>query len=342
MFLARQFSSITKRAAMTHSKPKVFVTRIIPPGAQKLLEEQHNVHIEQWKDAKRIPREILLEKVRGVDGILCMLTDKIDKELCDAAGPQLKVISTMSVGYDHVCLQDLADRNIKLGYTPDVLTDATADITAMLALAAGRRMKESMQAIVSGEWGNWTPTWLLGLQFTGKTLGIFGLGRIGHAVGIRLRAFGIKKIIYCGPRPKPDLAAAIDAKYVSEDELLKESDVVCVTCSLNEKTSGYFNYERFKKMKREAIFVNTSRGGIVVQDDLERALRENIIFAAGLDVCTPEPLPPNSSLLSLPNCTLLPHIGSATLETRNEMGRVAVENVIAGVLDKELLHEVKL
>ncbi|CAG8541905.1 16460_t:CDS:2 [Funneliformis mosseae] len=312
---------------------KVLLTRTIPSEPQKFLESAKDIELIQWKEKSVIPREKLLEMVKGVDGILCMLTDKIDSELLDAAGPNLKVVSTLSVGYDHVDLNELRKRSIPLGYTPGVLTDATAEITVMLVLAAARRMREGIRAVENGEW--WT-------QLTNKTVGIFGLGRIGSATALRLKPFigNEGKIIYCSRTEKPE-AASIGAVKVDFDVLLRDSDVICICSAMNEETNEMFNYEVFKKMKKNVILVNTARGNIIRQKDLCRALSEGMFGSVGLDVCTPEPLDPNDPLLKFNKVTVIPHLGSATLETRTLMGNIAVKNVLTGVRGEPLPHSVK-
>ncbi|CDH56395.1 glyoxylate reductase hydroxypyruvate reductase [Lichtheimia corymbifera JMRC:FSU:9682] len=309
---------------------KVVATRILPPETQARLEAQ-NFDLVQWQQDCVMPREELLKQVKGAEALICLLTDRIDTELLDAAGPQLKVIATMSVGYDHVDVDAVRARSIELGYTPDVLTDATADHTVLLTLAAARRMKEGMMAAEKGEWGAWRPTWLCGSQFTGKTLGIVGMGRIGEAVAHRLAPFGIRRIMYWGRQEKPDVEKRLSmAQFTgSLDTLLANSDFVIVCCALTPETRELFNYDAFNKMKDTAVFVNTARGGIVKQDDLVHALEEKKIAAAGLDVTTPEPLPPTDPLYKLPNCIILPHIASATFETRERMASMCVDNVIA-------------
>ncbi|KAI9248417.1 FtsJ-like methyltransferase-domain-containing protein [Sporodiniella umbellata] len=212
----------------------------------------------------------------------------------------------MSVGLDHIDLAETKSRGISVGYTPDVLTNATADLTLLLALGAGRRMKEALQVAENGQWREWRPTWMCGCQPAHKTIGIVGMGRIGQAVAKRLRAFDISRLVYSG-RTKKD----IDGDYVSFDELLKVSDFVI-------------------------IFVNSARGGIVDQEALVKALEEKLIGAAGLDVTDPEPLPPTHRLYSFPNCIVLPHIGSATMETREQMARTSLNNVLAGLNDQPL------
>eukprot|EP01137_Pigoraptor_chileana_P035602 Opistho-2@29897 len=268
----------------------------------------------------------------GVDGLLCLLTDKIDTELLDAAGPSLKVVSSMSVGIDHIDASACRLRGISIGNTPGVLTEATADIALMLALMAARRAVEATEAVRSGEWGAWQPLWMCGRDIAGATVGIVGLGRIGAAVARRMRACGASTVLYSGSRKKKDAAAEVAGEFVPLGDLLRRSDFVFATCALNDATKGLFDYAAFTAMKPTAVFVNTSRGGVVNQDDLVRVLTERRVFAAGLDVTTPEPLPTDHPLLSLRNCVVLPHIGSATIDTREAMASLAVDNVIRGLV----------
>jgi len=238
-------------------------------------------------------------------------------------------------------LNELRRRSIPLGYTPGVLTDAVAEITVLLVLAAARRMREGIRAIEDGRWGIWSTTWMLGTQLTNKTVGIVGLGRIGSATALRLKPFigNNGKIIYSGRIEKP-IASSLSATKVEFDTLICESDVICICCALNKETKEMFNYEVFKKMKSNVILVNTARGGIVHQDDLCRALSEGMLGSVGLDVVTPEPLNPNDPLLKFDKVTVVPHIGSGTLETRTMMGNIAVENVLSGIRGETLPHNV--
>ncbi|KAI9597811.1 glyoxylate reductase [Syncephalis fuscata] len=266
----------------------------------------------------------------GVDGIVCKSSNTIDKKIIDLAGQQLKVIATLSVGYDHIDLEYAKQCGVQVGHTPDVLTDATADLTVALTLAICRRLGEAIDAVRNGTWTTWDPTWLLGMELRGKTLGILGMGRIGLATAKRLKAFGMNRVIYYN-RSSSSYAAEVDGELVSFEQLLKQSDILCICCSLTESTKHMLGYEQFCQMKSTSIVVNTARGGIIEQDGLVRALEEKKIGAAGLDVTTPEPLSPSHPLLSLKNCIVLPHIGSATVETRNEMAILTVENLCAGV-----------
>lgn len=305
------------------NKPKVLVTRgDIPKCGLDLLREQCDVIL--WDKSIPIPRSELLSKIKGVAGVYCLLTDKIDDEILDAAGPQLKVVASMSVGIDHLDLNALKKRNIKVGYTPGVLTDATAELAMALLLATSRRLLEANKAIYKDEWKAWSPTWMCGPGLSGSTVGIVGLGRIGYRVGKCLQGFNVGRIIYTSRTPKE-----VEFERVDFDVLLRESDFVIVTTALTPETREMFNRQAFEKMKRTAIFVNVSRGETVDQPALIEALKNGTIRAAGLDVTTPEPIPLDNELLKLNNCVVLPHIGSAATETREEMGRITARNILA-------------
>eukprot|EP01137_Pigoraptor_chileana_P035603 Opistho-2@29901 len=318
--------------ANADGRKTVLVTRRLPPKAMARLEAVQGINLLTWDSEQPIARADLLSRVRGVDGLLCLLTDKIDTELLDAAGPSLKVVSSMSVGIDHIDASACRLRGISIGNTPGVLTEATADIALMLALMAARRAVEATEAVRSGEWGAWQPLWMCGRDIAGATVGIVGLGRIGAAVARRMRACGASTVLYSGSRKKKDAAAEVAGEFVPLGDLLRRSDFVFATCALNDATKGLFDYAAFTAMKPTAVFVNTSRGGVVNQDDLVRVLTERRVFAAGLDVTTPEPLPTDHPLLSLRNCVVLPHIGSATIDTREAMASLAVDNVIRGLV----------
>ncbi|RUS69294.1 hypothetical protein EGW08_022943 [Elysia chlorotica] len=318
--------------------PKVFVSRRIPEKAKALITSQCNAIL--WEKDEPPPRDEYLKAIAGIDGLFCLLTDKIDAELLDAAGPNLRVVSTMSVGYDHVDVKECAKRNVAVGYTPGILTKATAELTIALLLAATRRLKEGIRAVENGEWGTWKPMWLCGQGLDGATVGIVGLGRIGYTVAQCLNPFGVAKFLYSGGR-RPDAEVELKAEYADLDRLYAESDFVIACCALTPETAGMFNADAFKKMKKTAVFVNSSRGGVVNQDDLCAALQSGEIGAAGLDVTTPEPLPTDSPLLRLSNCVVLPHIGSATHDTREAMAVLAAQNLIAGVKGEKLPSQVE-
>ncbi|XP_053321805.1 glyoxylate reductase/hydroxypyruvate reductase-like [Spea bombifrons] len=322
--------------------PKVYITRRIPPDGLSILKQSGSCAIEQWDSDDPIPRSELLKKVVGIQGLYCLLTEKIDKEVLDAAGPSLKVVSTMSVGYDHLSLEELKKRGIRVGFTPDVLTEAVAELTVALLLATSRRLIEAVDEAKNGGWGTWKPLWMCGSGLTGSTVGILGLGRIGEAIAKRLKPFGVKRFIYNDIAPRAELATKISAEFVSLDELAKQSDFITVCCALTPDTHGICNKQLLSKMKKNAVFINTSRGGVVNQDDLYDALANGQIAAAGLDVTVPEPLPTDHPLFKLKNCVILPHIASATVETRNAMAALAANNLLAGLKGDVMPKEVPL
>jgi glyoxylate reductase len=310
--------------------PKILITRLIPDAGLILLR-RHYPHFELWTDELPMSRELLIQKSKGVDALLCTLTEKIDDELIQSIGSQLKVISSMSVGVDHIDIPAATQRKIPIGNTPGVLTDATADQAFALLLAAARRITEAERFLRAGKWQTWIPNLLLGADLAGATLGIIGFGRIGQAVAKRAQGFNMK-IIYHSPNAKPAYGAA----QVDLDTLLKESDFISLHVPLKPETKHLVNAEFLSKMKLNAILVNTTRGGVVDQTALCNALKSKQIFAAALDVTDPEPLPMDSPLLELENCLIVPHLGSATKQTRDKMAILAVENLIAGLENKKL------
>ncbi|XP_030421982.1 glyoxylate reductase/hydroxypyruvate reductase-like [Gopherus evgoodei] len=322
--------------------PRIYVTRRIPLDGMKILSQSGLCSIEQWDSDEPVPRSELLAKVAGIRGLYCLLTEKIDAKVLDAAGPSLQVVSTMSVGYDHVSLEELKKRGIRLGYTPDVLTEAVAELTVALLLATSRRLLEAVHEAKNGGWGTWKPLWMCGYGLTDSTVGILGLGRIGAAVTARLKPFGVKRFLYADTGPRPDVATKIPAEFVPLEELARHSDFIVVCCALTPETQGICGNGLFSLMKDTAIFINTSRGGVVNQEDLYQALVNGQIAAAGLDVTEPEPLPTDHPLFKLKNCVILPHIASATVATRNAMAALAASNLLAGLQGKAMGKEVPL
>jgi lactate dehydrogenase-like 2-hydroxyacid dehydrogenase len=318
-------------------KLTVLVTANIPIPALERVKE--TFELRHWAHDEIMPRAMFLEQAKGVEGIYCLLNDKIDDELLDAAGDQLKVVSTMSVGYDHVDIAACQARGVKVGHTPGVLTETTADLTVALLLATARRLPEAITTVKDGSWGAWRPMWMTGSDVYGSTVGIVGLGRIGVAVARRLQGFGCR-LLYTDSVPVPHLATPLNAQFVTLDQLLGESDFVTLHCPLTQETRHLVNADFLRKMKPSAILINTSRGGVVNQDALYDALANGVIAAAGLDVTTPEPLPPTDKLLTLPNCVVLPHIASASVATRTRMGMIAAENLIAGIYGRAMPHPV--
>lgn len=321
---------------------KIFVTRCrqaFPTEAMDRLEEvcQVTYHTED----KPIPKEILLQQIKEKDGLLCLLTDKIDSQVLEAASHSLKVVGTMSVGTDHLDIQELKSRGIRIGYTPDVLTDATADLAVALLLATSRRLLEGNKALRTGGWSSWNPLWMCGPGLHGATVGILGLGRIGEAIMRRLKPFGVAQFIYSGRSKKPDHVEN-GAKFVSFDSLVETADFLVVSTAYTEQMRGLFNKSVFDRMKTSAVLINISRGGIINQDDLYNALKDNQIFGAGLDVMEPEPLPVEHPLTKLDNCVLIPHLGSAELQTRGLMANMTVGNIVAALSgDKPMPAELK-
>lgn len=309
---------------------KVYITRRIPqPGIDKLKEV---FEIDFYDSDEAIPHQVLVDalKAKPYDALYCMLTDIIDAEVLDAAGPQMKIIATMSVGYEHINLEECKKHNYLVANTPGVSTDSVAELTVTLLLMTARRTPEGVEAVKAGEWGLWKPMWICGTELTGRTLGIYGLGRIGFNVGRRLKPFGFSKIYYTDVH-EVSYAKDLDAEFIDFHGLLKNCDFICVCCNLTPQTKHMFNKDTFKMMKKEAILVNSGRGGVINHMDLVEALKNGDITAAGLDVTEPEPLPPTHPLVQMPNCVILPHMGSNTWDSRNAMALIAARNCIAAV-----------
>jgi len=307
-------------------KPKVFVTRIILDKGYDLIKDRYA--IDQWTDELPPPRPVLLERARGVDGLLCLLTDRIDGELMDAAGLQLKVISNHAVGYDNIDVPAATARGIPVGNTPGILTNATADFAFSLLMAAARRVVEGERFVRQGRWKTWGPSLLLGADITGATLGIVGYGRIGRAMAKRASGFEMR-ILYYDPVAPADPSQPGEA--VDLDTLLRQADFVTLHTPLNAETYHLIDAAALAKMKPTAVLINTSRGPVVDPQALYQALKAGQIFAAALDVTDPEPLPMDSPLLELDNLIVVPHIASASTTTREKMSIMAAQNLIAGL-----------
>lgn len=278
-----------------------------------------------------MPREEFLARARGASGILCTLADRVDEELMDAAGPSLSVVSNFAVGVNNVDVAGATRRGIRVCNTPDVLTDATADLGFTLLLSAARKASDADRYLREGRWTGWDPWGFLGVLIAGKTLGIVGMGKIGAAVARRSRGFSMRILYHNRRRLPPSEEAELAASYRDLDPLLKESDFVVLCVPLTKETRGLISRERIGKMKRTAVLVNIARGEVVDEEAVATALEQGRLFAAGLDVYEKEPRV-HPRLLSAPSTVLLPHLGSATGETREAMGRLAAENLLA-VLD---------
>ena len=280
-------------------------------------------------------RKEILRNVRGKAGIICMLSDKIDAEVIESAGPQLKVISSYSTGFDHIDVKEATSRGVYVTFTSDILAEATADLTFALILACARNIVDGDRLVRGGKWKvGWTPDLLLGTNVHGATLGIIGLGRIGSAVAKRAKGFGMN-ILYHNRNRDLGKELQLGATYVELDDLYSQSDFVSVHTSLNNGSAEIINISVLQKMKRSAFLINTSRGQVVNELDLARALKSKMIAGAGLDVFAKEPLPRKSPLVKMRNIVLLPHIGSATVQTRSRMGEVAVRNLLDVLEGKE-------
>jgi len=308
-------------------RPKVYITRIIPEPGISMIKECCDVEIHQSKEWPP-SREELIEKVRDKDGLLCLLTDKIDAEVMDAA-PNLKVISTYSVGYDHIDIEEATKRGIYVTHTPGVLTDAVAEFTVGLIFAITRRILEADKIIRSGEWNKpWNPFFLVGPELKGKTVGIIGFGRIGIGVAKRLSSFGVKMLYYDISR-RWDIEGILDVQYADIETILKESDIVTLHVPLTKSTYHLIGEKELKMMKETAYLINTARGPVVDTEALVKALKEKWIAGAALDVFEQEPLPAGHPLTKLDNVILTPHIASATIEARRRMSELAARNLIS-------------
>ena len=320
-------------AAADHAMGRVLVTRLLPSqAALARLRSEPGLDVDVWGEPRPPTADELAERAARCSGILTMLTERVDAALLERC-PGLRVVANMAVGFDNVDVDAATARGVLVTNTPGVLTEATADLTLALMLAAARRLPEGSAAVREGRWGPWDPGWLLGRDLGGLTLGIVGPGRIGAAVARRARAFGMATI-YHGPRE----AAAFPGDRVPWEELLRAADVVSVHVPLTDETTGLFDGAAFSAMKPGAIFVNTSRGGVVDQEALRAALESGRLGAAALDVTVPEPLPPDHPLLAAPNLLVLPHLGSATRETRARMAERSVDGLLAALRGERPPH----
>ncbi len=312
---------------------RVLVTRRLPSNAALArLRSERGLEVEVWGEPRPPTDDELAERAAPCSGILTMLTERVDEALLDRC-PDLRVVANMAVGFDNVDVGAATARGVLVTNTPGVLTEATADLAFGLLLAAVRRLPEGSAAVREGRWGPWEPGWLLGRDLNGSTLGIVGPGRIGTAVARRAQAFGMT-VIYHGRRD----VEGFPGHRVRWGELLRTADVVSVHVPLTDQTAGLFNPSAFAAMKRGAIFVNTSRGGIVDQEALRAALENGQLGAAALDVTVPEPLPPAHPLLSAPNLLVLPHLGSATRETRARMAERSVDGLLSALRGEQPQH----
>lgn len=313
---------------------KVFITRQIPEIGLQMLREA-GIEYQQWTEKRGLSQEELIAHCQQYDALMSVGQNKLDKTFLEACR-HLKVVSLLSVGYDNLDVAEAHRLGIPVGNTPGVLNNATADTAFLLMLAASRKAFYLHKKILHGEWGFYEPTVDLGIELQGKTLGVFGLGKIGLEMAKRCAGAYDMKVIYHNRHANPDAEKLLQARLVSFDELLQQSDVLTVHTALTAETKGRFNRAAFARMKREAIFINTARGGIHHEQDLIEALEQRVIWGAGLDVTNPEPMQADNPLLNMPTVAVLPHIGSATVEARNGMTVMAVRNLIAGLRGEPL------
>lgn len=317
------------------NKPRVFVTRRIHPEVAARLAEAAQVEI--WPGSDPPSKQVLLEKMPAIDGLVTMLTDPIDEEVIAAGGPNFKVISQMAVGYDNIDLTAATRRGIPVGHTPGVLTETTADFTWALLMAAARRVVEADSEVRSGMWQPWGPDVLTGMDIYGKTIGIIGMGRIGTAVAQRAKGFSMR-VLYHDNNRNPEAEESLVAEYCSLDDLLSRSDFVSLHMYYSPETHHLIDRNRLEQMKPTAVLVNTARGQVVDSDALTWALQTGKIAAAGIDVFEPEPIPAEHPILKLKNLVITPHIASASKETRLRMAKIAAENLIAGLEKEQMIH----
>jgi len=305
---------------------KVFVTRDIPATGIDLMKNE-GFDVRVWPNERPMTPDELIDAGKNVNSMLTLLTDSIDKNFLNQCS-HLDIISQFAAGYDNIDVAEATRLVIPIGYAPGAMSDATADVAFGLMIAVSRKMFYLHNSIAKGEWTYFKPKANLGIELKNKTLGVFGLGRIGLEMAIRCKGAYNMKVIYHNRRPNTEAEKILNARLVSFEELLGESDVLSVHSSLNRENTGIFNKNAFARMKSGCIFVNTARGGIHNEQDLLDALNAGIIWGAGLDVTSPEPMNANNPLLSMANVAVLPHIGSATVEARNEMSRLAAINIV--------------
>ncbi len=317
---------------------KIFLTRTLHDFALKELRKKYQIEIHSGKIP--IPKTKLRSKIKDVDGLICFPYDNIDEELIKE-GKNLRVISTYSVGFDHIDTEFAKKKKIRVGYTPEVLTDATADMALALLLDISRRMTEGDRVIRNGKWKEVYGAFdYVGADLQGKTIGILGLGRIGSTFAKRAKALEMK-ILYHSRKPvSKSKEKTLNAKYVSFEKLITQSDFVSIHVPHTKETDRLFGMDVFRKMKKSAFLINTSRGKVIDERDLAKALKKKVIAGAGLDVFEKEPIDENHPFVKLQNIVLAPHIGSSTKETRMKMAEITVKNLNLGINGKRPIYSV--
>ncbi len=319
---------------------KVLLTRNLHNFAIKELEKRYDVEV--YTEKIPIPRNVLISKLKDKDGLICYPYDTIDRDVIDAA-PKLKAISTYSVGYDHVDVKYANTKGIVVSYTPEVLTRATADLTMALLLAVFRRIVEGDRLIRKNKWkAIFGPDEFLGTELYGKTMGIFGMGRIGKAVAKRARGFEMNILYHNRTRLSAKEEKSLGVRYCTLDELFRKSDVISIHAPHTKETNEIVNLKLFKKMKKTSFLVNTARGKIINEKDLVFALKKKMIGGAGLDVFSKEPISANHPFAKMENVVIMPHSGSSTVETRKEMAEICVKNLVLSLSGKKPIYQVRM
>ena len=319
-------------------KEKIFLTRTLHDFALKELEKKFHVEVHTGKIP--IPKNTLKSKIKQTDGLICFPYDQIDKEIIQSA-KNLKVISTFSVGYDHIDTKVAKEKKIRVGYTPEVLTNATADMAFALMIDSLRRISEGERIIRKQKWKQIYGAYdYVGLDLQGKTLGIVGLGRIGKTLAKRAKAFDMKIIYYNRKQISKANEKKLGVKYTTFNKLIAQSDIISIHVPHTDETNQMFNMKIFRKMKKTSFLINTSRGKVVNEKDLTVALKQKIIGGAGLDVFETEPIIKNHQFLKLENIVLAPHVGSSTKETRTKMAEITIKNLILGIKGKKPIYSI--
>lgn len=318
-------------------KPIVYITRKLP--GEIINQLSGHCEIRMWEESEKpVPRPVLEKEIENASGLLCLLTESIDRDLLDRA-KQLKIVSNMAVGYNNIDIEAAAEKGITVTNTPGVLTETTADLTFALLMATSRRLVEASEYLKDGRWETWSPMQLTGQDIHGATLGIIGMGRIGESVVKRARGFEMN-VLYHNRSKKPEMEEKYNAIYMPLDDLLAQSDFVCILTPYTPETRNLITARELSLMKKNAILINTARGGIVDEKALYEALKEKRIWGAGIDTFEEEPVDLNNPLLTMENVVALPHIGSASIKTRMKMAGLAIENLVAGIQDKPPRHVV--
>ena len=319
-------------------KEKIFLTRTLHDFALKELEKKFHVEVHTGKIP--IPKNTLKSKIKQADGLICFPYDQIDKKIIESA-KNLKVISTFSVGYDHIDTKFAKEKKIRVGYTPEVLTNATADMAFALMIDSLRRISEGERIIRKQKWKQIYGAYdYVGLDLQGKTLGIVGLGRIGKTLAKRAKAFDMKIIYYNRKQISKANEKKLGVKYTTFNKLITKSDIISIHVPHTNETNQMFNMKIFKKMKKTSFLINTSRGKVVNEKDLAIALKQKIIQGAGLDVFETEPISKKHPFLKLENIVLAPHVGSSTKETRTKMAEITIKNLILGIKGKKPIYSI--